>query len=91
MDAHGYTRCCPRRVDPTVQELPLLDFSSGYVQRSIDQLPRQGATAPWRLHQNYALDRLLLEHSRVDDPAMEFSRSPVRRAAAAPGAAARTA
>ena len=34
----------------------------------------------WRLHQSYALDRLLLEPSRIDDPAMELSRlTPPRR------------
>ncbi len=81
MDAHGYTRCCPRRVDPANQEVPLLDFTSGYVLRSIDHLPRQGSAAPWRLYQNYALDRLSLERARVDDPAMEFSRPVARRAA----------
>ena len=72
MDAHGYTRCCPRRKDPALQEMPLLDFSSGYVQRSIEKFPRQGSFAPWRLYQNYALDRMLLKHSRLDDPGMEF-------------------
>jgi len=89
MDEHGYARCCPRRVDPTVEERPLLDFTSGYVQRSIHELPRQGSVAPWRLYQNYALDRLVLEHLRVDDAAMEFARPAVRRAersAAATGA-----
>jgi hypothetical protein len=52
--------------------MPLLDFSSGYVQRSIEKFPRQGSFAPWRLYQNYALDRMLLKHSRLDDPGMEF-------------------
>ncbi|HWO20318.1 MAG TPA: NAD(P)/FAD-dependent oxidoreductase, partial [Kofleriaceae bacterium] len=91
MDAHGYTRCCPRRVDPTVQELPLLGLSAGYVQRLNEQFPRQGSAAPWQVHQNYVLDRLMLEYSRVDDAAMEFSRPSVRRAVAGPGAAARSA
>lgn len=75
MDAHGYARCCPRRPGPDVREAPLIDFSSGYVQRSIDQLPKQGSAAPWRLYQNYALDRVMLERLRVDDPAMEFARA----------------
>jgi cation diffusion facilitator CzcD-associated flavoprotein CzcO len=73
MDAHGYTRCCPRRNDPSIVERPLLDFSSGYVQRSIDQFPRQGSTTPWQLHQNYARDLMLIKHSRIDDSAMELS------------------
>jgi cation diffusion facilitator CzcD-associated flavoprotein CzcO len=72
MDAHGYSRCRPRR-DPSVEERPLLDFSSGYVQRVIDQLPRQGSAVPWKLYQNYALDLVLLKHRRLDDPAMEFT------------------
>ena len=36
--------------------LPSLDFSSGYVQRSIAKMPKQGSKRPWRLYQNYALD-----------------------------------
>ncbi len=73
MDQHGYTQCRPRR-DPSVAEIPLLDFSSGYVQRSIDQFPRQGAALPWKLYQNYALDIVTLGHSRLDDGVMQFAR-----------------
>ena len=74
MDAHGYTRCCPRRVDPSVGEAPLMDLASGYVQRALDRLPVQGTALPWRLYQNYVLDRALLEHGRIEDPALELSR-----------------
>jgi cation diffusion facilitator CzcD-associated flavoprotein CzcO len=80
LDAHGHAICCPRRV-PNIQEIPLLDFTSGYVQRAIDRFPKQGSAAPWRLYQNYALDRLSFERARIDDPAMEFSRPVARRAA----------
>jgi monooxygenase len=73
MDAHGYRQCCPRRRDPSVKEEPLLSFSSGYVLRALDELPRQGSIAPWKLYQNYALDRMMLRRGRVDDGAMEFS------------------
>ena len=73
MEEQGHTQCCPRRNDPSVKELPLLDFTSGYVQRSIDKLPRQGSVAPWRLYQNYALDMLVLRYARLRDRAMEFS------------------
>jgi monooxygenase len=73
MDDHGYMRCCPRKNDPSLKEEPLMDFSSGYVQRSIASFPRQGSFAPWRLHQNYALDLLLLRHGSVEDGAMEFA------------------
>jgi cation diffusion facilitator CzcD-associated flavoprotein CzcO len=74
MDAHGYTRCRPRRTDPSLEEIPLIDFSSGYVQRALQFLPRQGSVAPWRLYQNYALDLAALRLARLEDAAMEFSR-----------------
>jgi cation diffusion facilitator CzcD-associated flavoprotein CzcO len=73
MKAKGYDQCVPRR-DPTVAEMPWLDFSSGYVQRSVDKFPRQGSKRPWRLYQNYALDIMTLRFGRVKDEAMEFSR-----------------
>jgi monooxygenase len=76
MSAHGHTQCVPRRRDPSVTEQPIIDFSSGYVQRSIDRFPKQGSKAPWRLHQNYALDILNLRLGSVTDGTMEFSSMP---------------
>jgi cation diffusion facilitator CzcD-associated flavoprotein CzcO len=73
MQRHGYTHCTPRRHDESVTEEPLLTFTSGYVQRAIDKLPRQGSKRPWKLYQNYALDLLSLRFGAVDDGAMEFS------------------
>jgi cation diffusion facilitator CzcD-associated flavoprotein CzcO len=73
MDARGYRRVCARRDDPSVSEMPLLDFTSGYVQRAIDELPKQGSRAPWRLYQNYALDRATLRHGPIADRSLEFS------------------
>src|SRR6202043_2915626 len=35
MDAHGYVQCVPVNDDPSVTEQSLLDFSAGYVLRSI--------------------------------------------------------
>jgi cation diffusion facilitator CzcD-associated flavoprotein CzcO len=74
MDRHGYVACCPRRNDPDLEEEPLLDFSSGYVQRSIAEFPRQGSMAPWKLYQNYALDLMALRRAPLEDGSMEFSR-----------------
>ncbi|MGH8482147.1 MAG: flavin-containing monooxygenase, partial [Nevskiaceae bacterium] len=74
MDRHGYRQCTPRRTDPTVTEEPIIDFSSGYVQRSIHLFPKAGSRTPWKLHQNYALDLLNLRLGRVDDGVMEFVR-----------------
>lgn len=75
MDAHGYTRCCPVNDNPSVVESPLLDFSAGYVLRSIEKFPRQGSRPPWKLHQNYALDRRALRHAPIEDGVLRFSRA----------------
>jgi monooxygenase len=73
MDAGGHRVCTPRVTDPSVTEEPLLDFSSGYVLRSIDELPKQGSKEPWKLRQNYPLDLRMLRHGRIDDGTMQFS------------------
>jgi cation diffusion facilitator CzcD-associated flavoprotein CzcO len=72
LDKHRYTEARPRR-DPHVAEVPLLDFSSGYVQRSIKEFPKQGAKVPWKLYQNYPLDLWLIERSRVADGVLQFA------------------
>jgi cation diffusion facilitator CzcD-associated flavoprotein CzcO len=73
MDRHGYRHCVPHNIDPTISELPSLDFSSGYVQRSIAKLPKQGSKRPWRLYQNYALDIVSLRYGKVNDGVMQYS------------------
>ena len=78
MDAHGYTQCTPRAPDPAEPTEPFLDLKSGYVLRSIDQLPKQGSRSPWRLNQNYPLDVRLLRRGPLEDEGIEFSR-PRRR------------
>jgi monooxygenase len=73
MDEHGHLQCTPENRDPSVAKLPFIDFSSGYVQRSIDKFPKQGSKAPWRLYQNYPLDILSLKFGAIEDGAMRFS------------------
>jgi cation diffusion facilitator CzcD-associated flavoprotein CzcO len=79
MDAKGYAKAVPPR-DPNVGEAPWLDFSSGYVQRALDILPKQGTERPWKLYQNYALDIVTLRFGRIDDGTMQFSKAPAKPA-----------
>ncbi|HSR93634.1 MAG TPA: NAD(P)/FAD-dependent oxidoreductase [Solirubrobacterales bacterium] len=72
MDAHGHTRCVPE-ADPSLTERPLLEFTSGYVQRSLDRFPKQGSREPWKLRQNYILDIRTIRRGAIDDGAMRFS------------------
>jgi monooxygenase len=75
MDEKGYIWAAPQR-DPAVEEVPFMDFGAGYVLRSIDKFPKQGARAPWKLRMNYLRDILTLRHSRIDT-AMAFGRTGV--------------
>jgi len=75
MDAHGYRVATPRSPDPSLPREPFIGLKSGYVLRSIDQLPKQGNSQPWRLHQNYARDIRLFKHGPIDDE-IDFSRGP---------------
>jgi cation diffusion facilitator CzcD-associated flavoprotein CzcO len=74
MDANGYRVVTPRGPDPSASTQPFLDLRSGYVLRSLDALPKQGDRTPWRLHQNYARDILLLRRGPIEDDALAFSR-----------------
>jgi monooxygenase len=76
MDAHGYRKSVPELSDPSVEEMPLLDFTSGYVQRSLHEFPKQGSKEPWKLRQNYVLDIRTIRRGPIDDGAMRFSASP---------------
>jgi monooxygenase len=76
MEKRGYRQCTARNRDPTIGEIPFIDFSSGYVQRAIHKFPKQGSKAPWRLYQNYALDVIALRFGALEDGAMVFSSPP---------------
>lgn len=73
MREQGYVQCTPVR-DLSMAEEPVLNFSSGYVQRALPHLPTQGTRAPWRVHQNYLLDLLAFRLGRVDNPSLAFRR-----------------
>ncbi len=83
MDKTGNRQATPRNTDPTLGAEPALDFTSGYVQRSIDKFPKQGTRAPWKLYQNYALDIVSLKFGKIEDGTMEFSNKAVQAKAAA--------
>jgi cation diffusion facilitator CzcD-associated flavoprotein CzcO len=63
----------PRR-DPNVRERPFLDFTSGYVQRALPLLPKQGESGPWRLKQSYIADLMNLRFGRLQDGVLHFSK-----------------
>ena len=79
MDRKGYDRFVPRRPGLAVAIEPFLNLKSGYVTRSLAELPQQGTVAPWRLNQNYVLDVQLLKRGSLEDEGIEFSAGPPAR------------
>ena len=73
MDATGTAVAVPVR-DPRVREQPFIDFSSGYVQRAVAMLPKQGDRKPWKLAQNYIVDLATLRFSPLRDGVLRLLR-----------------
>jgi cation diffusion facilitator CzcD-associated flavoprotein CzcO len=81
MRRKGMRQATPRVGGERLAPVPFLDFTSGYVRRSIDRFPKQGDRKPWRLNQNYARDLMALKFGSVERE-MEFSNPEPRTAAA---------
>jgi len=73
MSRDGFTVCIPRE-PPGMTRHPVISFSSGYVQRALPFLPKQGSRAPWFVPQNYIKDRLNMRFTRLDKD-LEFRRT----------------
>jgi len=69
----GARQCVPGTKDESMALQPWVDFSSGYFQRAMDQMPKQGEKRPWKLNQNYVADFLTLRFGAVNDGVMRFS------------------
>ena len=72
MDEKGYQQCMPRQNDPTLEVKDWVDFSSGYFQRKLHTLPKQGSKQPWQFTQNYLVDRKRIGKGEIDDGVLEF-------------------
>ncbi|GAB3068985.1 NAD(P)/FAD-dependent oxidoreductase [Intrasporangium mesophilum] len=70
--AGGWRVAVPRAPEGMAGK-PLLPLTSGYVQRALHDLPRQGDGAPWLMRQNYLLDRRDMLRGDVTE-AMELRR-----------------
>ena len=79
MDATNTRQCTPRLRD-TDRDMParawIEGFSSGYIQRQLHLLPKQGDRAPWINTQNYGLDRKIIRDGEIADDVLEFSNPP---------------
>ena len=81
MRKKGVAQCTPRlrEQDRSMKERPWIDgFSSGYMQRMMHRMPRQGDHEPWINPQSYRRDKKMFKHSPIDDGVMQFSKQSAR-------------
>ncbi len=70
---HGLTRCVTHNRDASARSGPILELTSGYIQRAAHLLPQQGTKYPWKVHQSYWRDYRALKSGDINDSFMEFS------------------
>ena len=73
MDKKGYANCCPRTAEHVEQDGDWLDFTSGYVKRSMHKFPKQGSRDPWRNTQNFPKDVLAIRWGNIDNKELKFT------------------
>ncbi len=70
----GMRQCTPRLPQQgMVARDWITDFSSGYLQRKMHLLPKQGDAPPWINTQNYALDKKIIREHPIVDGALQFT------------------
>ena len=60
--------------DHDLEEDDIFDFSSGYIQRAKHIMPKNAVAYPWRLNQEYVVDRKRMASDPVDDGILTFRR-----------------
>ena len=75
MDRHGYRTCMPACDPASLEPRPLLNLTSGYIQRAAADLPKSASKAPWLIRQNYIRDFLTMKMGRLEDGILEFSKA----------------
>ena len=61
--------------DHGLEEDDIFDFSSGYIQRSKQIMPKNAVEYPWRLNQEYVTDRKRMRDDPVDDGVLAFRKA----------------
>ena len=75
VEARGADYAVPHLAADQIEPEAAFDFSSGYFQRSMDILPKNGTAQPWKLNQDYLLDRRILLKDPVDDGVLRFRKA----------------
>lgn len=83
MDEHRVDIAYPHLAEgDKMKKRPIIDFSSGYVVRAVQDMPKQGDKQPWLVNQDYLVDRKVLLHEAVEDGVLTFKKVPDTETAA---------
>ena len=74
MDKKGVKCCMPVDDKSAYGDDKLIDFTSGYFQRGLSQMPKQGNKAPWKNYQNYIKDIFAVRLMSIDDTNLKFGK-----------------
>ena len=72
MDKKGVYCCAPIDDQSAYGDDDLIDFTSGYVQRGLRLMPKQGNKAPWKNYQNYIKDIFAVRLFSIKDSNLNF-------------------
>ena len=72
MDKKGVSCCEPIDDRSAHGDDKLIDFTSGYFERGLSLMPKQGNKAPWRNYQNYLKDIFAVRIFSIKDPNLSF-------------------
>jgi len=61
--------------EAAITEDDVFDFSSGYIQRGKHIMPRNSVAYPWRLNQEYLVDRKRMKDDPLADGILTFTRA----------------
>ena len=72
MDKQGVSCCEPIDDKDAHGDDRLIDFTSGYFERGLNQMPKQGNKAPWKNYQNYLKDIFAVRIFSIKDSNLSF-------------------
>ena len=72
MDKKGTACCKPIDDKDAYGDDKLIDFTSGYFQRGLHLMPKQGNKAPWKNYQNYLKDIFAVRLLSIKDSNLKF-------------------
>ncbi|MFC0588553.1 flavin-containing monooxygenase [Novosphingobium aquiterrae] len=77
MDTYGAVAATPVLPDDARPEAidSFEGFSSGYLERAKDRMPKNAPSLPWRLNQDYRKDRIDMRQAPIDDGVLQFRRA----------------